>query len=61
MSKVIAQPVEDVFGFKIPQRLELQPFADVFFELLNLVLNESEWALECCVREASKLWRHVNR
>ena len=55
MREVIAQPVEDVFCLEIPERLELQPFADVFLKLLDLILDQREWPLQCCVRESSEL------
>lgn len=42
VAKVVAEAVEDVFGFEVPERLELEPFADVLLQLLNLGLNEGE-------------------
>ena len=38
----IAKSVENVFGFEIPQGLELQPLRDILLQLLHLVLNEYE-------------------
>ena len=38
----VAEAVEDVFGFEIPKGLELQPFGDVVFQLLDLEFDERE-------------------
>ena len=35
----VSKAVEDVFGFEIPQRLELKPFGDVFPQLLHFALD----------------------
>lgn len=40
VSEVVTKPIEDVFRFEVPQRLELQPLGDVFLELLYLALDE---------------------
>ena len=49
----VAEAVEDVFGFEIPEGLELEPFADIVFELLDFVLDEDEWSFQRGIREAS--------
>ena len=51
----VAQPVEHVFRFEVPEGLELQPFGDVVFQLLHLALYECERALQRIVREAREL------
>lgn len=51
----VAESVEDVFGFEVPKRLELQPLGDVLLELLYLVLDEDEGAFQGVVSEAGEL------
>ena len=41
--EVLAEAVEDVFGFEVPEGLELEPFADVVAELLDFGLDQGEW------------------
>ena len=57
MREVLAEAVEDVFGFEVPEGLELEPLRDVLLELLDFVLDEREWPLECRVGEAGQLHR----
>ena len=52
MRERVAEAVEDVFGFEVPERLELQPFADVVCEMLHLGLDEVEGAFEGIIGEA---------
>lgn len=49
--EIFAEAVEDVFGFQVPEGLELEPFGDVVSELLNFDLDQGEWSLEGIVRE----------
>ena len=42
----VAESVEDVFGFEVPERLELEPFGDVDGEGADSVFDESKWSLE---------------
>jgi hypothetical protein len=51
----VPEPVEDVFGLQVPERLELEPFGDVVLQLLYFALYEREWALQRVVREAREL------
>ena len=53
----VAQAIEHVFRLEVPQRLELQPFGDVVFQLLYFDLYEREWALQRIVRKARELGR----
>lgn len=67
----VAEPVEDVFGLEVPERLELEPLGNVVFERLDLRLDERERLLEGCVGESCKLcamsvvevslWRNMTR
>jgi hypothetical protein len=52
----VSEAVEHVFGFEIPEGLELQPLADVLLELLNLVLDQRKRVLEGVIRKPRKLW-----
>jgi hypothetical protein len=45
----------DGLGFKIPERLELKPFPDVGFELLDLLFDESEGPLKSVIRKLGEL------
>ena len=38
----IAESVENVFGFEVPQGLELQPLRDIVLQLLHFVLDKCE-------------------
>jgi hypothetical protein len=51
----VAEAVEDVFGLEVPERLELQPFRDVVFQLLDLGLDENEWLLQRVIGELCEL------
>ena len=51
----VAEPIEDVFGLEVPERLELQPFGDVVFQLLDFGLDEHEWSLQRIVSELGEL------
>jgi hypothetical protein len=53
----VAESVEDVFCLEVPQRLELQPFGDVVFQLLYFGLDEHEWSLQRVVGELRELRR----
>ena len=46
MCKIFAEVVEDVFGFEVPEGLELEPFAKVVTELLEFDFNERKWLFE---------------
>jgi len=52
----VSEAVEDVFGFEIPERLELQPLGDVVLELLDLVLDQRERVLEGIIRKPCELY-----
>lgn len=43
--KRVSKSIEDVLGFEVPERLELQPFGDVVFQLLDLEFDEGKWTL----------------
>jgi len=49
--EVFTETVEDVFGFEVPEGLELEPFADVVAELLDFGLDKGEWPFKGVVRE----------
>ena len=51
----VSEPVEHVFGFEVPQRLELQPFGDVVFQLLDFDLDQRERPLERGISEPRQL------
>ena len=51
----VPEAVEHVFGFKIPEGLELQPLGDVLLELLDFVLDQGERTLEGIVRKLCQL------
>jgi hypothetical protein len=51
----VSKTIEHVFGFEIPERLELQPLGDVVLELLNLVLDQPKRTLEGIIRKPRKL------
>jgi hypothetical protein len=48
----LAEAVEDVFGFEVPEGLELEPFADVVSEVLHF---DFERSLEGIVGEVCQL------
>jgi hypothetical protein len=47
--EIFAEPVEDKFGFEVPERLE--PFADVVSEVLHFDFGQRKWSLEGVVGE----------
>ena len=51
----VAEAVEDVFCLEVPERLELQPFRDVVFQLLDFGLDEHEWSLQRVIGELREL------
>ena len=51
----IAEAVEHVFGFEVPEGLELEPFGDVGLEGLDFELDEGEGPLEGVVLEVCEL------
>jgi len=53
--EVFAEAVEDVFGFEIPEGLELKPFGDVVSEALDFDFDQGEWSLEGVVGEVGQL------
>lgn len=55
MRKRVAEAVEDVFGFEIPERLELEPFGDVVFELLDFGFNKLEGFFKGIIGETCEL------
>lgn len=55
MREGVSEAVEDVFGFEIPEGLELEPFVDVVSELLDFGFDEGEWPGECVVGELCDL------
>ena len=55
MRERVAELVEHVFGLEIPERLELQPFGDVVFQLLDLGLDKHEWSLQRIVCDLVEL------
>jgi hypothetical protein len=59
--EILAEAVEDVFGFEVPKGLELEPFGDVVSEVLDFDLDQGEWSLEGIVRETGQLrWASVS-
>ena len=56
----VAEAVEDVFCLEVPERLELQPFRDVVFQLLNFGLDEHEWSLQRVISELRELEKRVS-
>lgn len=60
VAKVLSESVEDVLGFKIPERLELKPLRNIFLEFLDFALDKREGPLERRIREPCQLrqsWR----
>ena len=51
----VPKAVEHVFGFKIPEGLELQPLGHVLLKLLYLVLDQRKRMLEGVIRKPCKL------
>ena len=51
----VAKSVEDVFGFEVPKGLELEPFGNVVFQLLDLEFNEPEWPFKGVVGKVCQL------
>ena len=51
----VPDAVEYVFGLKIPEGRELEPFADVVFELLDFMFDQGEGAIEDVVCETGQL------
>ena len=60
MCEIFAEAVEDVFGFEVPEGLELKPFADVVAELLDFDFDEREWSFEGVIGEVCQLREQVN-
>lgn len=56
----VAEAVEDVFCLEVPERLELQPFRDVVFQLLDFGLDEHEWSLQRVISELRELEKRVS-
>jgi hypothetical protein len=52
----VSEAIEHVFGFEIPEGLELQPLGDVVLELLDLVLDQRKRPLEGIIRKPCQLW-----
>ena len=55
MGEVLAEAVEDIFGFEVPKRLELEPLCDIFPKLLNFDLNKREGTFEGTISEVCQL------
>jgi hypothetical protein len=51
----VAEAVEDVFRFEVPEGLELEPFGDVVFELLDFSFDELEGLFEGVVIKVGEL------
>ena len=51
----VSEAVEHVFGFEVPERLELQPLGHVLLQLLDLVLDQRKWMLEGVIGKPCKL------
>lgn len=51
----VSEAVEDVFGFEVPEGLELEPLVDVVSEVLDFGLDEGEWPGEGVVGELCDL------
>ena len=51
----VPDAVEYIFGLEIPEGRELQPFADVVFELLDFMFDQGEGAIEGVVWETGQL------
>jgi hypothetical protein len=49
--EIFAEAVEDVFGFEVPERLELEPFADVVSEVLYFDFDQGKRSLKGVVGE----------
>jgi hypothetical protein len=49
--EIFVEAVEDVFGFEVPEGLELEPFADIVSEVLDFDFDQGEWSLEGIVGE----------
>ncbi len=60
MCEGVTEAVEDIFSFKIPKGLELEPFGDVVFELLDFGFDECEGAFQGVVGETCKLKRTLD-
>lgn len=55
MCEGVSEAVEDVFGFEVPEGLELEPFVDVVSELLDFGLHKSERSGEGVIGELCDL------
>ena len=51
----VPNAVEYVFGLEIPEGRELEPFADVVFELLDFMFDQGEGAFEGVVCETGMM------
>lgn len=55
MREGVSEAAEDVFGFEVPEGLELEPFVDVVFQVLDFGFDEGERSGEGVVGELSDL------
>lgn len=55
MRERIPKSVKYIFSFKIPQRLELKPFGNIVFKLLDFSFNQPEGFLESVIRKLGEL------
>jgi hypothetical protein len=51
--EIFAEMVEEVFGFEVPEGLELEPFADVVSEVLYFDFDQGKQSLEGVVGKVS--------
>jgi hypothetical protein len=49
--EIFAEAVEDIFGFEVPEGLELEPFADVISEVLDFDFDQGKRSPEDVVEE----------
>ena len=51
MCEIFAEVIEHIFGFEVPEGLELEPFGNTVSEVLCFDFNWGEWSLKGTVGE----------
>jgi hypothetical protein len=57
----VSESVEHVFGFEIPERLELKPLGDVVRKLLDLILYHAECSFKFSIGKVGELQTTTNQ
>jgi hypothetical protein len=53
--EIITEAIEDIFGFKVPEGLKLEPFADVVSEVLHFDFDKGKRSLEGVIEKMGQL------